>query len=120
VKDTAVFFAPMALRAYQMAGPLDDDARYHIGLISLVLDDLDAAAAQADSIAQSTPNHLFGPILRARVAQERGDAAAQRRAEDAFLARYDAERATGRPEYQMHGVLLERYRQELLTARQGR
>jgi Double zinc ribbon len=115
--DTAAFFAPMALRAYEMVGALDEDARYHVGLISLVLDDLDAAGAQADSIARSAPTHLFAPILRARVARDRGDAAAQRRAEQAFLDHYEAELATNRPEYQLHGALLEQYRKELLEAR---
>ena len=113
----AARFAPMALQAYGMVGPLDEDARYHIGLIGLVLDDLDAAGAQADSIAQSAPRHLFAPVLRARVALERGDAAAQRRAEQAFLDRYETEMATNRSEYQLHGPLLQQYRQELLKAR---
>jgi hypothetical protein len=113
----AVRFAPMALQAYGMVGPLDEDARYHIGLISLVLGNLDRAAAEADTIARSSPSHLFAPVLRARVARERGDAAAQRRAEQAFLDAYESEWATNRPEYQLHGALLQQYRQELLAAR---
>jgi Double zinc ribbon len=119
--DTAemVRFAPMALQAYQMVGPLDVDARYHIGLISLAVDNLDGAAAQADSIVLAAPSHLFAPVLRARVALERGDAAARRRAEQAFLDRYEAEFARSLPEYQLHGALLEKYREELITARGG-
>lgn len=113
VKDTALFFAPMALRAYQMVSPLDEDARYHIGLINLVLDDQAGALAQADSIEGAVPTHLFAPLLRARVARDRGDTAAQRRAERAFLDHYEAELATGRTEYQLHGVLLGQYRQGL-------
>jgi hypothetical protein len=119
-RDEALRFAPMALQAYGMIGPLDEDARYHLGLISLVLGNAAAAAAQADSISRSVPSHLFAPVLRARVARERGDSAAQRRAEQAFLDHYDAELAANRPEYQLHGVLLQQYRQELLAARGAR
>jgi hypothetical protein len=113
----AVRFAPMAAQAYEMVGALDVDARYHVGLISLVVSNIDAAAAQADSIAQTAPGHLFAPVLRARVASERGDAAAQRRAEQAFLDNYQTELARNLPEYQLHGALLEKYREELLSAR---
>jgi hypothetical protein len=113
----AVRFAPMAIQAYNLAQPLDEDGRYHVGLISVILGNLDGALAQADSIAETSPAHLFAPVLRARVAGLRGDAAGRRRAEQAFLDRFEAEMATAREEYQAHGGLLRRYRDDLLAAR---
>jgi hypothetical protein len=120
VQDTARFFAPMALQAYRMMGELDADARYHVGLLSLVTEDYPAALAQADSLSQAVPGHLYASVLRAQVARGQGDEAAARRAEQAFLDHYDAEVAANRPEYGEHPGLLERFRQEILDARASR
>jgi hypothetical protein len=119
VMDTARFFAPMAIQAYGMVGTLDPDARYHVGLLALVTDDYPAVLAQADSITQASPTHLYADILRVQVARERQDAATARGAEQAFLDHYDAEVAANRPEYAEHPGLLERFRQEILDARAG-
>jgi hypothetical protein len=101
------FFGPMALQAYSAVSPLDADARLHIGLIQLALGNTAAAAAEADSITRQASTHLFGPLLRLRVAEATGDAAAARRATQQFQANYDAERRKGLPEYNDHRSLLE-------------
>jgi hypothetical protein len=119
VQDTARFFAPMALQAYGMLGGLDADARYHVGLLSLVTDDYVSVLAQADSLAQASPGHLYADILRVQAAREQNDDAAARRAEQAFLDHYERETAANRPEYAEHPGLLERFRQEILDARAG-
>jgi hypothetical protein len=115
-KDTAQFFAPMALQAYGMVDALDADARYHVGLIDLVTDNYAGALAQADTIARTVPGHLYATVLQAEVARARGDSTALRRAQRAFLDHYDAEAKANRPEYAEHPGLLERFRNEALQA----
>ena len=101
------FFGPMAIQAYSQVTPLDADARLHIGLIQLALGNTSAAAAEADSITRESATHLFGPLLRLRVAEATGDNAAARRATQQFQANYDAERRKGLAEYNDHRSLLE-------------
>lgn len=115
-QQTVTGFSPMALEAYRMLGALDTDTRYHVGLINLATGAHDATLAQADSIAQNAPTHLYAIILRAEVAKERGDQAALKAAQQAFLDAYEAERATNRPEYAEHPRMLERFRDEALQA----
>lgn len=100
------FFGPMALQAYANVAPLDIDARLHVGMIEIALGNLDAAAAQADSIARASRTHLFGPLLKARVAELRGNNGAARTAYQAFLTNYDAERRKNLPEYEQHASVL--------------
>lgn len=107
--DTAQvsFFAPMAIQAYQMLGAnLDADQRLHVGLLDLAVQNPAGATAQADTILRSDRTHLYGLLLRVRVAQAKGDAAAERRALQAYAAAYDAERAKQLPEYAEHDQLL--------------
>jgi hypothetical protein len=115
-KDTAQFFAPMALQAYGMVDSLDADARYHIGLIDLVTADYAGTLAQADTIARAVPGHLYATVLRAEVARARGDSVALHRAQATFLEHYDAESRANRPEYAQHPGVLERFRTEALQA----
>lgn len=100
------FFGPMAIQAYSRVSPLDADARLHIGMIQLALGDLAAAGAQADSIGREARAHLFGPLLRARVAEARGNVASARQAYRQFLSDYDAERRRNLPEYAQHANML--------------
>jgi len=106
------FFGPMALQAYAMLGPLDADARFHVGLIEAALDNAAAASAQADSLERETPGHLFIPLLRWEVANRRGDTPGMQRAYRQFLDRYDREIATGKSEYDMHRTRLQAFRDE--------
>jgi len=106
--DTAQvqFFAPMAIQAYQQVSPLDADARFHIGLIDLAAGNPAGASAQADSIERESRTHLFGPLLKARVAEAAGNTAALQQAYRQFLANYDSERAKNLEEYGQHNTLL--------------
>jgi hypothetical protein len=116
----AARFAPMAIQAYGMLDGMDADARYHVGLLSLVTRDYAGAVAQADSLAQAVPGHLYAAILRAQAARAQGDQATARRAEQAFLDSYDREVAANRAEYGEHPGLLERFRKEVHDARASR
>lgn len=104
------FFGSMALQAYGLIGGLDADARYHVGMMHLALRDSRSARAQADSITRSDRNHLMASLLRAEIAERSGDAAARNRAWREFLAHYDAEMATSKPEYGDHRTALENAR----------
>jgi hypothetical protein len=107
---TALRFAPMAIQAYGMLDSYDPDVRYHAGAIHIRLGQYGEALALADTIQAEAKDHLFGDLLRAEVAQVKGDQAMFRRNRQAFLDHYDSQMAAGRPEYQEHRALLDEFR----------
>ena len=100
--DSVRFFAPMAIQAYEMIGPLDLHARYDVGRISLADRDAATARAQADTILAAQPNHLLGLVLAIRAAAVTGDSAAVARYRKRLVAAAPAERAKGLKEYTEH------------------
>jgi hypothetical protein len=100
--DSVLFFAPMAISAYQMLAPLDADRRYDLGRIGEVAGAIPFAKAQADTILAAQPNHLLGLILAARVATLTGDSTARRSIERRLLAAESSELKRNRPEYARH------------------
>ncbi len=100
--DSASMFAPMAIMAYERVGTIDAHARYDIGTISVVIGDAPPAAAQADSILASQPNHLLGLILAAKAADLRKDVAGAARFRARLVAAAPAERAKALAEYVDH------------------
>lgn len=110
---TALRFAPMALQAYGMLDRIDADARYHAGAIHVQLGQYPEALALADTIQADAPRHLLGSLLRLEVAQARRNQAEAARARTTFLADFDTELKTGRPEYQEHRAMLDDLRQRL-------
>lgn len=102
-KDSAAFFAPMAMASFEMLGvELDLDARYDYGRVAAETDHLDVAAAQADTILLKSPNHLLGLALKARTATSRGDNSTASKTWKLFAAAKDAELAKKLPEYELH------------------
>ncbi len=97
--DSVLFFLPMALGAYGQLPSLDADARYHVGLLQLAGGDTNGALAQADTIRQSIPTHLFIYVLRAHAYQQLRNVQEERRAYADFLHNEAAELARKRPEY---------------------
>jgi hypothetical protein len=102
--DSAQFFAPMALAAYQMVEPVDADVRYDMGRIGEITGVATLARAQADTILREHPTHLLGLILAARAARASGEASAARDLERRFLAARDAELRKKLAEYQRHAA----------------
>jgi hypothetical protein len=100
------FFGPMTLQAYADLPELDPDARLHIGLVHLALNQPASARAQADTIAQVSRTHLFASLLRARAAEAEGNTTGARAAFREYLANYPAERAKNLPEYSDHATML--------------
>ena len=100
--DSVMFFAPMAISAYEMLSPLNQDQRYDMGRIAEVAGALPLAKAQADTILQSNPNHLLGLILASRVATLSGDTSAGKKYQARFVAAEKTEQARNLPEYDRH------------------
>ena len=100
--DSVQFFAPMALAAYQMIGPLDADQRYHLGRIGEITGVSGLARAQADSILQQSPTHLLGLILAGSAARLVGSDAEARAFDQRLIAAQRSELAKNLPEYQHH------------------
>lgn len=101
-RDSIQFFAPMALSAYQMLGPLNLDQRYDLGRIGEVSGAPELARAQADTILATSPTHLLGLTLAANAAAARRDETAQRQYEQRLLAAFPAESGKALDEYTMH------------------
>lgn len=111
----ARFFAGMGLQAYGglPPGETDADALFHVGLLQLMTGDAAAARQSADAILAENPDHLLAWILRARVAQLRGDEAAVTEARRRFTAALETERSAARPEYRQHAALIDEQAAEL-------
>lgn len=110
---TAAQFTPMAIQAYGMlpAADRDVDIRYHAATLMIGGGDLAAAKALTDSLDRQFPKHLFVDMLRAGLAEGRNDPAAAKRAYQRFLADWDAQLATARPEYVEHRPLLDAFKE---------
>lgn len=100
--DSARFFAPMAIQAYQTMGPLNAHSRYDIGAIAAAIGEVAMARLEADTILASQPNHLLGLALAMRAAAMAGDSAAANRFQRRLVAAEKTERAKGLEEYAEH------------------
>jgi hypothetical protein len=100
--DSARIFAPMAIQAYEMAGPLDAHRRYDMGMIAIVAGDAGIAKAQADTILSTSKSHLLGLVLAIKAAGLRQDTAARAEYQKRIVAAAPAERAKNLKEYEDH------------------
>jgi hypothetical protein len=105
-------FSPMALAAYAQLETIDTDARYHAAMIRMHTGDPEGAAALADTIRTATPTHLFGFVIHATLARQRGDQARLQSEQAGFLEHYEAELAAQRPEYAQHQFILDQVRDQ--------
>jgi hypothetical protein len=101
-QDSVRFFAPMAIRAYEMIGPPDLHIRYDEGMIAVVAGDAGTARAEADTILSQAPSHLLGLILAMKAAGLRQDRTARAQFLKRFLAAAPAERRKKLKEYEEH------------------
>jgi hypothetical protein len=100
--DSVLFFAPMAISAYQLLTPMSVEQRYEMGRVAEVAGALPFAKAQADTILSSTPNNLLGLVLASRVASLSGDSVAMRQYRSKLLAAEKPELQKKLPEYDRH------------------
>ena len=101
-QDSVRFFAPMAIRAYEMIGPPDLHIRYDEGMIAVIAGDANFAKAEADTILAQAPTHLLGLILAVKAAGLRQDMTARTQFVKRFLAAVPAERKKKLKEYEDH------------------
>ena len=101
-KDSVLFFAPMAIAAYQQLPNPDADARFDMGRIAEVAGALPAAKSEADSILAKHPTHLLGLVLAMQVARASGDSAGASAYRAKLRAAQKSERAKKLPEYDRH------------------
>jgi tetratricopeptide (TPR) repeat protein len=106
----ALRFTPMAIQAYGLAAPLDNDGLYHLATVHLVAGDPASARSTAEQILAGNANHLLGLAIAGEAAEAAGDSAAARDYYARWLAAYDSEVASGLQEYQDHAQVLPEYR----------
>lgn len=100
--DSVLFFAPMALEAYQMLAPLNADQRYDMGRVAEVAGAYPLARAQADTILAENPNSLLGLVLAVRVAGQEKRATDLKQFQSRLVKAYPSEWAKKLPEYARH------------------
>lgn len=102
----ALAFLPMALDAYDLVLPLDEDGHYHVSLLHALGGDYQMAREAAEGALADAPNHLLLLGAAARAASELGDDDGA----DAYYARFmeawESEQARGLEEYSMHAIPL--------------
>jgi hypothetical protein len=105
--DSVLFFAPMAISAFQMLDQMNAGQRYEMGRIGEVAGALPLAKAQADTILSQSPSHLLGLILASRIAGLQNRPADKASYQARLLAAYPSESAKKLLEYLRHGADIE-------------
>jgi len=108
----AQFFLPMALDAYGMAEPLDDDGIYHMALLQSAGGQYDEAVRSAERILENNPAHLLALAAAGEAMVAAGDTARAREYYSRFLDAYDVEKEKVYPEYLDHGSILPEYQEQ--------
>lgn len=108
--ERAAFFARMGLQAYARVPPaeMDDDARFHVGLLHLASGDLDAARAVSGELLDDEPEHLLGLVLGARAAEAAGEPTAASEHRGRLRAALEAGVSPEAPPYAPHAELIRR------------
>lgn len=109
--ERAAFFLDMGLQAYAAVPPdeMDADARFHVGLMQLLMGDSVSARLTGDEILEAEPDNLLGLVLSARVADFAGDEAAAAGYRSRLRSAVgEAGTIPDRPEYQSHRPVIQR------------
>jgi hypothetical protein len=112
-------FTPMAIDAYRMSEPLDDDGLYHLAAVQNVAGNHDEALAVAERILSRNPNHLLALAVAAESREGAGDPAAARAYHRRLLDAYETEVGRQIPEYLDHAGVLPEYRARAQAGAQG-
>jgi hypothetical protein len=97
--DSARFFAPMAMQAYDALGDPGAHTRYDVGMIWAAIGDSLKARSEAAKILDERPTHLLGLLLATRTAANPSLRSAYQRR---FVEANQAELAARLPEYDEH------------------
>ena len=105
-------FLPMAISAYELATPLDDDGLFHLSLLQRAAADFPASLASAEAGLQGNPDHLLNLSSAAEASLQLGEPDDGRAYYQRMLDAWDREFASGRAEYEEHRPLLPLIREE--------
>jgi tetratricopeptide (TPR) repeat protein len=108
----AMNFLPMAIDAYGLARPLDEDGLYHLALLQGASGDFSASLATAKEGLAGAPEHLLLLSSAAEAAKELGDEAAAVGYYTLLLDSWDREMAFARQEYTDHSRILPLLRED--------
>lgn len=98
-----VSFMPMAIRALELAEPLDTDGRFHLVLLRLTGQFNSEALEGAEEILSEQPNHLLGLAMAGDASLALGDSAGARGYYERWLDAYESETQKDLLEYRDHG-----------------
>ena len=101
-----VSFLPMAIRAYELAEPLDADGMFHLSMLHLTATLDEEGLADAEAILEELPDHLLGLAAAGDASLALGDTASARVYFTRWLDVYDVEIARDVPEYQDHTQMI--------------
>ncbi len=100
-----VSFLPMAIRALELAEPLDTDGKFHLVLLRLTGQFNAEALEGAEEILSEQPNHLLGLAMAGDASIALGDSASARVYYGRWLNAYETETGKDLLEYRDHGPM---------------
>ncbi len=100
-----VSFLPMAIRALELAEPLDTDGKFHLVLLRLTGQFNAEALEGAEEILSEQPNHLLGLAMAGDASIALGDSASARVFYGRWLNAYETETGKDLLEYRDHGPM---------------
>ncbi len=100
-----VGFLPMAIRALELAEPLDTDGKFHLVLLRLTGQFNAEALEGAEEILSEQPNHLLGLAMAGDASLALGDSASARTYYGRWLDAYETERGKDLLEYRDHAPM---------------
>ena len=101
-----VQFLPMAMRAYELAEPLDLDGKFHLAVLRMEGALTQEGLVAAQDILAIDPDHLLGLAVAADALLALGDTTGAQIHYSRWLEVYSEEVARGLPEYQNHEQML--------------
>jgi hypothetical protein len=100
-----VGFLPMAIRALELAEPLDIDGKFHLVLLRLTGQFNAEALEGAEEILTQQPKHLLGLAMAGDASLALGDSASARAYYGRWLEAYETEAAKDLLEYRDHSPM---------------
>ena len=108
----AAQFLPMAIQAYEAATPLDLDGQFHVSTLQRTAGDFATALATAEAGLVDGPEHLLLLYAAAEAARESANGAVAREHFQRIVDIYDAQMASGNPDYDAHSAMMGSVREE--------
>ena len=98
-------FMPMAIRAFELAEPLDTDGKFHLVLLRLTGQFNTEALEGAEEILSEQPNHLLGLAMAGDASLALGDSVSARAFYARWLDSFESETGKDLLEYRDHAPM---------------